>query len=415
MTSKVPSKSTKSSAPELQGSTKATDQMHTSTPPEPLRSNRSKPKANTTVTNPQSKENESDSEMDKYSDSIHCDLCIQTEAENFCLSCKQYICSTCQKAHQRGTTTKDHKIVRVEDLFSASTDKPGTSEADTQGRNECAPAHKVEGKGGKAIYIEQIDISTATDKTRTIVSAIEVTEDGGLLVCDFGNQKVKLFDKDFEILSEVGLTSKPMGMVILATSDLVVSLPHEQCLQKLKVKKDCLLSLEQRIKTKLKYYRLLKYKDKILAYGHDDLYRFFNIIDTDGKTIRCIMNEPRESGGIFKNVFYISLSIDNEKLYVTDMQQGCVGISLSGKLEFTYKEPETKSHHGICGGPDNSVYVACNDSDRVVVIDNKGKKVKDLISVKGLHPAYVVYSKSQGKLFVKRGGTSKVLVYTMNI
>ena len=385
--------------------TKLKDSSKSKSPPEASRS-----EATLNTTNPECEHNETDT----YSDSIHCDLCIQTEAENFCLNCKQYLCSRCQTTHQRGTTTKDHKIVGVEDVFSASIDKP-QSEFDKKGNKTEAEASEVEVHGGDAMYEEQIDISTAAEKVKTIVSAIEVTEDGGLIVCDMSNQKVKLFDNEHELLSEVSLTSRPMGMVMLSSTDLAVSLPEEKCLQNLKLKKGCLLALERKVKTKLKCFRLLRYNDQILAYAQDDLYRFFNIMDTEGNNVRCIMNEPKDSGGVFTNVFHMGLSINNGLIYVTDGKKGCVGLSLNGNMEFTYKEPmtATKMHHGICAGPGNSAYLACNDSDKVVVIDNKGKKVKDLICVKGMKPAYLAYSKAQSKLYVKRGGTNKVLVYAI--
>ena len=183
------------------------------------------------VTNPESQQ----------VDRIICDLCLKLESENFCLDCKQYICSACQRVHRRGTTTKDHRFVRVDDLFSDSVDRPVLAETRAKETKPFfgGPNDKI--KGGEAIYIEQIDIGTSTDKFRTIVSAIEFTDDGGLLVCDVGNQKIKLFDSDHEILSEISLTSKPMGMAILTSEDAIVSLPQEKSLQKIKIKKAVLV------------------------------------------------------------------------------------------------------------------------------------------------------------------------------
>ena len=348
-------------------------------------------------------------------DCIICDLCQKLESENFCLDCKQYLCSSCQRSHQRGTTTKGHRLVRVDDLFQNSDDKPVLTEVQTKAENSLYDTATGNANGGKAVYIEQIDIGIKTDKSRTIVSAIEFTEDGGLLVCDVGNKKVKLFDSDHELLSETCVTSQPMGMALLTSEDAMISLPQEKSLQKIKIKKRCILSLDQKLRTKLMCYRLLKYKDQMVVYAKDDLYRFFNIMDMEGNTVRCIMNEPRESVGIFTNVFYMSLSADSQSLYVTDQEKGCVRLPLHGKVDFMYKEPGTKTHHGVCAGPDNCIYIACNDSDKIVVLDENGKKIKDLVSVKGMKPTYLVYNESMGKLLVKRGGPSKVLIYSVNV
>ena len=372
---------------------------------------------------PEATQPEADLETDIDGEAEHCHLCDQTNADAFCLECKQYLCSACQRIHQRGTTTKDHTVKKLEDLFSIPEEKPTINETDARDDRDKKKNHKprrtrAKDKGtrvGEATYIEQIDL-TSTDKRKVIIAAMEVTEAGELLICDSSNNKIKLYDSNYKILSEVELTSKPMGMVSVTASDFIVSLPKEQCLQKVKIKNAVLLSLEDKIKTKLKIYRLLRYNDQILAYAHDDLYRFFNIMDTEGNTIRCIMNEPRASDNtpVVSNLTYMCLGLDNKSFYVTDHLSGCIGISINGKEEFRFKDTDTGYHHGVCPGPDNAIYVACNDSDKIVAIDKKGQKICDLISVKGMKPAYIFYSQTVGKLFVKRGGSNKVLIYDIS-
>lgn len=257
----------------------------------------------------------------------------------------------------------------------------------------------------------KIDISSATDEKHALVCAMQVMNEGHLLVCDSANKKVKFFDEYSEVLSEVILSSEPRGMAVFSQSSIIVSLPNEKCLQKLSIDEDNEIILQGKIKTNLRCNKLVRYQEFIIAHAYDDTHRFFNIMDKDGHEIRCILTEARGSSGLFNKIRFISISPDNKTLYVTDEHHGCLGLSMNGEVLFREKGNGTPNHWGIATDTRGFLYLSAYDEDKIVVIDNKGEKIKDMVKVKHLKPCAISYSEADNFLYVKKGSSDLVLLF----
>ena len=265
----------------------------------------------------------------------------------------------------------------------------------------------------EAFYIDKFDISSASDEKHSVVCAFEVMPEGCLLVCDDANKKVKLLDADSEVLSEMVLTSEPHGMVVFNDSDIIVSLPSEKCLQKLSIDIDNNISLQNKRKTRVRCNKLIKFDKHIITHAFDDSHRYFNVIDSDGHEVRCILKEARNSNGIFGKIRFLCLSKDRHVLYVTDDVCGCIGMSLNGEILFRAKIGGTPNHWGVCTDSLGFLYVASYDTDKIEMLNNKGEKTKSLIYVKGMKPCCIAYNERERRLFVKRGSTNLILVFQM--
>ena len=53
------------------------------------------------------------------------------EAQKYCLECKEYLCATCVKHHQKFSATKKHTL-QDKDVKSSNTDSQSTATADDQ-------------------------------------------------------------------------------------------------------------------------------------------------------------------------------------------------------------------------------------------------------------------------------------------
>lgn len=362
------------------------------------------------------KPTESDvSESDNVADLL-CDLCIHDNehiaAKTFCKDCKQYLCTSCHKVHQRGATTKHHNVLKGQDLSLKAGEKDKQ-----QGGNHTGTAEPTtdNAKDKRSVYLEHIVVGAALDKYNVAINALEVTSEDLLLVCDYGNYKVKLLNPENELLSEVSLSSEPYGMALLDSSEAIVTLPKDSCLQLVKIKSGRTLILEDKIKTKLCCEKIMGYEENFIVTAYDDIYFNISIIDKKGKVLRSIYNEPRKSLHVFKSYNEMAVSPDKTTIYITNKKVGCVGISLEGKTLFGFKESGESNHYGICTDSDGLVYIACYDTDKIVLINNMGKKIKDIVSLKGLKPSYVGYSHTDSKLFVEQVNTNKVLCYQITV
>ena len=62
---------------------------------------------------------------------------------------------------------------------------------------------------------------------------------------------------------------------------------------------------------------------------------------------------------------------------------------MDGEIVTSFKEENSKTHWGICCDKDGYVYVTCPDRHKVVMLDSKGEKLKDLIFSKGMDPGFI--------------------------
>ena len=262
-----------------------------------------------------------------------------------------------------------------------------------------------------AVFIDKIDISSASDEKTAVVCALEAMPDGHLLVCDTANKKIKLVDADSEVLSEIVLASDPHGMVVFDTSEVTVSLPREKCLMNLRIDDDNNITLQNRWKTRARCNKLLKFQGDLITHSFDDSYCYCSIIDRQGKDLRCILKEARNSGGVSSKIRFMCLSLDHKILWITDDVNGCVGLSLDGELMFRHKRSGTSNFWGVCADTAGVVLLACYDTDKVLMMNEKGERMSDLVYVQDMRPCCIMYSETEGKLYVKKGSTNLVLVF----
>lgn len=353
------------------------------------------------------------SESDSVAELL-CDLCIHDdeymEAKTFCKDCKQYLCVSCLKVHQRGATTKHHTVLNGQDLpLKASKDK---KQQDHHRRTVEISNDNASNK--KSVYLEHIVVRTARDNNKVQINALEVASDNLLLVCDYGNYKVKLLNPENDLVSEVGLSSEPYGMALVTSTEAIVTLPKESCLQLVKIESSRMLILRDKINTKFCCEKIRRYEENFIVTAYDKIYFNLSIVDKKGKLLHPIYNEPRNSLQVFKSYNEMFFCPENRTIYVTNKKLGCVGISLQGEMLFSFKESGESNHYGICTDTDGLVYIACYNTNKIVLINNMGQKIKDIVTLRGLKPSYVGYHQIN-KLFVAKVKTSKILCYQITV
>ena len=232
-----------------------------------------------------------------------------------------------------------------------------------------------------------------------------------MLVCDYGNYKLKYYDADGDFLNEISLPSEPYGMAKLNPTQVIVTLPKDSHLQIVTIKSSSRLALGKKIKTKLRCEKILGYHDAYLVVAYDDMYYCLSRMDSNGKFQQSFYSEPKQSLDIFESYYEIALSPDTEILYVTNKKSGLQGLSLKGEIVLKYQEPGEDNHYGLSTDLEGNIYIACYDNDKIVIVNNKGEKVKDLVSLKDLRPSYVEYNAWQYKLYVGQTNSNKILCY----
>ena len=343
-----------------------------------------------------------------------CDRCIHKdahlEASAFCKDCQQYLCISCDKTHEREVITKCHAVVRSNYLPRKADEKnKGLVESRQLQINTSVDNFKAR----TAVFLKEVDIRYPSDENMVNVTAIEILSDGSYIVCDYGNNKIKLFSSQNESISEVGVFSQPGGLALITPTEAVVSLTHDCCLQEVKIKKSCQLILGDKTKTRLAYWRLLRYKEHLIATAWNHLHYSINIIDRKGTVLRCVYKEQIQEKYILHMHHFMSLSTDGQTIYITNENIGCTGILLTGEVIFKYKEPGEMEHWGVCTDTEGCVYTTCIGKSKIVIVSKNGKKLQDLVSHPGARLGCMAYSHTNNKLFVERSNENKLLCYQL--
>ncbi|XP_052224850.1 uncharacterized protein LOC127840472 [Dreissena polymorpha] len=82
-----------------------------------------------------------------------------------------------------------------------------------------AKVFTVKGKSKHNVFIP-------SDSYKCIIKAICVLPDGKVLVADSGNQKVKLLNQQYQVVSHCGVTAGPWDMCVITPSEVAVSVYH---------------------------------------------------------------------------------------------------------------------------------------------------------------------------------------------
>ena len=260
------------------------------------------------------------------------------------------------------------------------------------------------------VYLTTVNIGSSVDKTFCKVNSIEMTSNGGLLVCDGGRNRVMHYDPTYKEVSEMSFLDTPYHLAIVSHDECIVALPDQSCLQYLKIKDGIGLELGSLADTMQPCYRLVKYDANLIAVADDGFFKYVNVLDKRGRVVKCIRQEAE--GGEIKSIRDMSLSFDEKVIYITMGPDGCVGLSIAGDIVFRYKSIGMGEYPGVFAYSGGFVYIACTDKDKVVMVNRRGRKVKTLLQESGIKPTFMSYNEQYNRLFLKGKSSNAVYVAT---
>ena len=158
------------------------------------------------------------------------------------------------------------------------------------------------------VHLTTVKIGSSVDKTVCKVNSVEMTNDGGLLVCDGGRKKVMLYDPNYKEISEISFLDTPYHLAMVSHDECIVALPDQSCVQYLKIKDGIGLELGSLVRTAQPCYRVLRYETNLIAVADDGFFTYVNVLDRRGRVIKRITKEPVD--GELNNFLDISLSFE---------------------------------------------------------------------------------------------------------
>ena len=263
----------------------------------------------------------------------------------------------------------------------------------------------------------QVNVKVPSDARDAWITGSAFLPSGELILCDCGNNKLKLLDENLQMKESIDLPEAPWDIAVVNQHQVIVTFPVQQYLQFIQVTPS--LALGHTVD--------LGMQCRGVAVSRESIYILFSvsgegkigIYDLTGKIKRIIDQYNGKDGKeLIKYPWYIAVSND-EKIFVSgrDAKSSTPTVCClesSGNVLYTVSNPLFKDCRGISVDENENLLVCDWDSDKVFLITKDGKEVREFLTEKdGLsYPSTVSFRRSDGTLVVG-GGHNNILVFTL--
>ena len=175
----------------------------------------------------------------------------------------------------------DIRTVNTDSYTSASVTCPSTSSETTSIASEADSGLSL--NDIKAERVRSIHVKLPTDKSDCHICSMDITPDGRMLLADFTNQCIKLFDKEGEYATRYVFPKKfqNVEIAVIDNDECILSLYNERNLQVLSIK-DNALAIKGTIKLKETIRGISYCQDRIVVLGLK--IGMVKVINRQGKT-----------------------------------------------------------------------------------------------------------------------------------
>ena len=269
----------------------------------------------------------------------------------------------------------------------------------------------VEKAGGNTAleFIGMKEIKLDLDKTECCVTGSTFLTNGRLVLVDYNNQRLKLFNPEYELVCHKWFEDRPWDVTDLETEIIAVSFPFIKTIKIMKVCRDFVVQSE--VRTEYKCHGVGYHKvDKTLwlACGEGKKTQL-QVYGLDGIIKKIII--PKH--GILQEPSYVIMGKDNSKFFVSDLKNGIVAFSTVKDCEvlFQYYDENIKKYWGIDCDAGDRVFVVTTDPDCLYMLHGQfnGRLLSELEGDE--KPCAVAYNAILGTLVVTWWKSQDIAVY----
>lgn len=269
---------------------------------------------------------------------VLCDTCTSKGKSAaglvFCSQCREIYCSLCAEFHQAFSLTKNHNILEIsvdtkdkerDSKLSMSKNMKSEKYDQTSFEEECASDFMEPVISTK--YSGTMRCSVQGDTNNSWIWAIDVTKDGDIVMLDYKNSSLKVFDGKFEskyrLVSSTCVSSSCTGMTVVDDNLIAVTCGNKILFYK------CLPT--RNLKLQQRTFRLSGFCWSI-SYSTRRYAVVCNPYKPDGSI--CILNSAGHQLNLIKSVVikglkvilshFFTLDPTYDKLYLSDTIDGRV-------------------------------------------------------------------------------------------
>ena len=332
-----------------------------------------------------------------------CESCIEDgvdkEAKHYCQDCKQKICESCKDYHRKLSVTRNHTISPINIGLATVSRQLGYMNTSS---NDAATKTVLLGR--KVQSCSRVNVKADDDEVTPDITGCTVMTNGDAVLCDWGNNKIKLLNSSGVLTGNMELSAQPHDVSVLDPRSVIVTLPAKKQLQVIQVYPQ--LKPGRVIQLDKECHGVEVVKDELYVTCFTEHYTDdgeVRVLGLDGKVKRRL-GVNQDGSFMFFLPIYITVSSSGEKIFVSDFNKETVTcLSVDGRVIYTYEDDSTRGPGGLlCDSEDNILVCGGWRSNNVQVLTADGKRHCTLLTESdGLKdPHSIAYRDSDNTLLV---------------
>ncbi|XP_052781505.1 uncharacterized protein LOC128218033 [Mya arenaria] len=233
------------------------------------------------------------------------------------------------------------------------------------------------------------------DKQNCSIEGIFELPSGKVVIADYNNDKVKLLNKQFEVIGYCHLPA-PQHLCHITDNDIAVAVSEFNTneVHLLTVTKGKIKAM-RKFTTDHLCCTIAHHQGQLYVGSNNALYLY----TMDGSLIKTIYEDNTSMHTVYKCV----VSPDGERIFVTHFTASrLLTLDTSGQVLSTVEDPDLQSPSGLCVSPSGHVFVCGFESNALVQVDQEGRKVSTVARLADgvLYPRSVWFKEQNSTLIV---------------
>lgn len=264
----------------------------------------------------------------------------------------------------------------------------------------------------KVISRTKVKVKTEGDKNLPRVSGCVFIDDGSLILCDSGNNKLKLLDNRFDIKEILQLSAEPWDIAVVNETTVTVTLLNANKLQFVQVVPS--LENKETIKLPTMCWGVEVVADEIFVNcNNDDGEGQIKVLNMDGTENRVIIPNYLDDYKRFKGPYNFAVSRKSGNIFVSDYRgniETC--MTPTGNILYQYEDPQFNGPRGVIVDSEDNLIVCSYRAFNLHVINANGVKHRTLIAseYKPMKPWCVAYRNKDNKLVIGCAGKDLLVI-----
>lgn len=262
-----------------------------------------------------------------------------------------------------------------------------------------------------AVLAGQFNVRLPEDQNACSLKGTALMDDGRIVLADYDNHNVKLFDSKLYRGSRLSLSSGPWDIEVTGPKEVAVTLPFESKIQFIAVTDQ--LKTTRTIKMEMDCYGLVCRNQELVVVCNDYLIGpAVQIVSMTGR-VKQTIDTDRSGRRILTDPYYLTVTPTGKQIYVADKDR-IVCMDRHGNVTSIYEDPSLRNTRGIDMDNEGNLYVCGYMSNNVLQITMHGIDFRCLINKEQIwDPWSIKFNETNGTIVVTCDASDIIKVFSL--